>query len=126
VVARSGIYVVDAKRYKGRPTLKVEGGVLRPRVERLLVGRRDCTRVVDGVLRQVGVVRDVVRDAEAVHGVLCFIEADWPLIGGAFTTRGVEVLCPKKLYSMLKTDGPLSVEGVESVYRILAVALPPS
>jgi hypothetical protein len=126
VVARSGIYVVDAKRYKGRPTLKVEGGVLRPRVERLLVGRRDCTKVVDGVLKQVEVVRDVVGDAEAVHGVLCFIEADWPLIGGAFTTRGVDVLWPKKLYPKLQTDGPLSIEGVESLYRMLAAALPSS
>ena len=45
--------MVDAKRYKGCPALRVEGGVLRPRVDKLLVGRRDCTKVLDGVLKQV-------------------------------------------------------------------------
>lgn len=30
-VTRGGIWVIDAKRYKGRPELKIEGGILRPR-----------------------------------------------------------------------------------------------
>lgn len=110
VVTRSGIYVVDAKKYSGRPALKVEGGVLRPRVEKLLVGRRDRTKLVDGVLKQVQVMRRVVGGTVPVHGVLCFIEADWPLIGGSFTTRGVQVVWPKKLYPMLTSDGALSAE----------------
>lgn len=29
-VTPTGVYVIDTKRYKGRPTLKVEGGILRP------------------------------------------------------------------------------------------------
>src|SRR5680860_341439 len=33
VVTTAGIWVIDAKRYKGRPDLKVEGGILRPRTE---------------------------------------------------------------------------------------------
>ena len=52
-VTPTGVYVIDAKRYSGRPQLRVEGGLLRPRVERLIVGRRDCTKLVDGVLKQV-------------------------------------------------------------------------
>lgn len=44
-ITAAGIWVIDAKRYKGRPELKVEGGILRPRVEKVLVGRRDCTQV---------------------------------------------------------------------------------
>ena len=47
-VTPTGVYVIDAKKYKGRPQLKVEGGLLRPRVEKLLVGSRDCTKVVGG------------------------------------------------------------------------------
>jgi len=38
VITRSWIWAVDAKRYKGRPELKIEGGLLRPRVEKVLVG----------------------------------------------------------------------------------------
>jgi Nuclease-related domain len=99
-ITPGGIWVIDAKRYKGRPELKIEGGILRPRVERLLVGRRDCSKLVDGVLKQVDVVRDLVGDVP-VTGALCFVEADWPLIGGSFSTRGVHVLWPKRLAKLL-------------------------
>ena len=124
-VTPTGIYVIDAKKYKGRPSLKVEGGILRPRVEKLLVGTRDQTKLVDGVLKQVDVVRAIVGDDIPVTGVLCFIEADWPLIGGAFTTRGVEVLWPKKLYPRLAVEGPIA-SGVDDLHRTLASALPPA
>ena len=99
-ITRSGVWVIDAKRYKGRPELKVEGGILRPRVERVLVGRRDCTKLVDGVLKQADLVRDLVGDVP-VTAALCFVEADWPVIGGAFLTRGVHVLWPKSLAKLL-------------------------
>lgn len=109
-ITPAGIWVIDAKRYKGRPELKIEGGILRPRVEKLLVGRRDCTKLVEGVLKQVDVVRDLVGDVP-VTGALCFIEADWPLIGGAFSTRGVHVLWPKRLAKVLieQTTGEVDV-----------------
>jgi hypothetical protein len=116
-VTRQGIWVIDAKRYKGRPELKIEGGILRPRVEKLLVGRRDCTKLVDGALKQVELIREFIGDV-TVTGALCFIEADWPLIGGAFATRGIHVLWPKRLAKMLteETDGDVDVAAVrESV-----------
>ena len=61
-----GIWVIEAKRYKGRPGLKIEGGILRPRVEKLLVGRRDSTKLVDGVLKQVDVVREAADSTLAI------------------------------------------------------------
>ena len=122
-VTTSGVYVIDAKKYKGRPHLKIDGGLFRPRVERLLIGSRDCTKLVDGVLKQVDVVRSFLDEDVPVHGVLCFVEADWPLLGGAFTTRGVDVLWPKKLYPKLQADGPLSVDTVAEIHRKLAHAL---
>lgn len=42
-------------------------------------------------------------DPEAT-GVLCFVEADWPLIGGSFTSRDIHVLWPKRLAKMLTED----------------------
>jgi len=104
------VYVIDAKKYTGRPHLKVEGGLLRPRVERLLVDTRDCTKLVDGVIDQVEIVRGVVGEGVPVHGIHCFVEADRPLLGGAFTTRGVEVLWPKRLYPQPKADGEIGSE----------------
>lgn len=112
-VTKSGIWVIDAKRYKGRPSLKVEGGILRPREERLLVGGRDCTKLVHGVRKQVDVVRALVLEVP-VTGVLCFVEADWPLIGGAFTTNEVRVLWPKLLGTRLveANDGSFDPEAI--------------
>jgi hypothetical protein len=100
VITPTRIWVIDAKRYKGRPTLKVEGGVLRPRTERLLVGRRDCTDLVEGAIRQVNLVQEVATDV-AVTGVLCFVEADWPLVGAAIISRGIHIVWPKRLVGML-------------------------
>lgn len=115
VVTCAGIWVIDAKRYKGRPELRIEGGILRPRTEKLLVGRRDCTRLVDGVLSQVELVREHVGQVP-VRGALCFVEADWPLIGGSFTTREVEVLWPRRLTKLLsERKGEIDVAEVAEV-----------
>jgi hypothetical protein len=123
-ITSTGVYVIDAKRYVGkRPILKVEGGLLRPRVEKLLVGSRDQTKLVDGVLKQVNVVRAIAGNDIPVIGVLCFIEADWPLIGGDFTICGVDVVWPKKLYPRLTADGPRRVE-VHALHQAIATALP--
>lgn len=91
VVTAGGVFVVDAKRYvDNRPELRVEGRILRPRIERVMVGGRDRTGLVDGVLGQVQRVRAALGDeAVDVCGVLCCIEADWPLLGAFFSTRGV-------------------------------------
>ena len=91
-----------------------------------MVGSRDCTKLVDGVLKQVAVVRAQVPSDVPVIGVLCFIEADWPLIGGAFTTRGTHVMWPKKLYPRLSAAGPLPASTVAELHHLLALALPPA
>ncbi|PID53200.1 MAG: NERD domain protein [Micrococcales bacterium] len=94
-VTAAGIRVIDAKRYKGRPELRIEGGILRPRV--------------------IGLVREVVGDIP-VTGALCFVEADWPLIGGAFTSKGVHALWPKRLAKLLiASEGPVDVPVTREV-----------
>jgi hypothetical protein len=123
-ITPAGIWVIDAKRYKGRPELKIEGGILRPRAEKVMVGRRDCTKLVDGVLKQVDLVREVVDDLP-VTGALCFVEADWRLIGGAFATRGVHVLWPKRLAKFLSETGE-GVVDVASVREDLASRFRPA
>ncbi|WP_404351170.1 nuclease-related domain-containing protein [Phycicoccus jejuensis] len=125
-VTAHGVVVIDAKRYKGRPSLRVEGGILRPRVEKLMVGSRDCSKLLDGVLKQMALVRDIVGEDVRVTGALCFLDADWPLLGGDFTTRDVRVLWPKKLYKNLQQPGPLDAAAVDALHRRLAAALPPS
>ena len=56
-------------------------------------------------------LREVVGDIPVI-GSLCFVEADWPLIGGAFATRGVQVLWPKRLAKLLiEREGAVEVSG---------------
>lgn len=119
VITTGGVWVVDAKKYKGRPVLRIEGGILRPRVERMLVGGRDHTGLVDGVLKQVRLV-EAVAGTSRVRGVLCFVDAEWPLFGGSFRTRGVEVLWPRKLVKLI---GAAIDPGIRVDVRAAASAL---
>ena len=125
VVCPTGVLVVDAKRYAGRrPTRKVEGGFFVPRRERLLVGGRDSSSLVEGLKRQIAVVSGAVTgdalEPVRVRGFLCFVDADWPIFGGDFTIDGVEVLWAKRLLGIAAAAGPLTDADVDRVARRLA------
>lgn len=127
-VGPTGVHVIDAKRYKGHPTLRVEGGIIRPRVHKLMVGSRDCARLVDGMHKQLEVVRGALERAGfadvPVHGSLCFVDADWPLFGGSFVISDVAVLWPKKLSERVLAPGEITTEAITSVHASLARAFP--
>ena len=96
-------------------------------MERLLVGRRDCTKLVDGVTKQVALVTEalVAEGLDApVRGALAFVDADWPLVGGSFTIRGIHVLWPKRLAKLLVEPG--EVEDVAAIHAALARRFPPA
>jgi len=129
-VGPSGVFVIDAKRYKGRPNLRVEGGLFRPRTQTLMVGSRDCTKLVAGVHKQVDQVRTALERAglaeTPVRGMLCFVEGDWPLIGGAFMIDDLYVLWPRKAVEHLVKPGSLDEAAVQRVHCVLADAFPPA
>ena len=77
----------------------------------------------DGVLKQVDLVRANIGDEVPVTGILCFTGPDWPLIGRAFTIRGVDVLEPRTLYLSLTAAGSFESE-VPELRRSLASTLP--
>ncbi|WP_344048546.1 nuclease-related domain-containing protein [Microbacterium aoyamense] len=124
-IGSHGVWVIDAKRYKGkRPTLHVTGGILRPRVESLRVDGRDRTKLVDGVRSQVARVKTAIADdAVPVHGALCFIDADWPLIGGSFTIDDVLVTWPRNLIKRMTEDSTTPID-TDTIHARLARAFP--
>ncbi|MCD9198313.1 hypothetical protein [Aeromicrobium wangtongii] len=69
-------------------------------------------------------VSKAIDDDIPAHPVLCFVEADWPLIGCSFNTCGVDVLWPKKLYPKFVAKGPAEAEMLGDLHRRLAGALP--
>lgn len=120
--------VIDAKHYRGGPHPRVDGGLLRPRTDKLLVGSRDCTPLVHGVQHQVDLVHGALTKTGhgdvLVHAMLCFVQADWPLIGGTFTIAGVDVLWPRKAADLLVRAGPVSGALAAAVHRSLASGFP--
>jgi hypothetical protein len=130
VVCPSGVFVIDAKKYTGRPALRVEGGLFRPRTETLIVGSRDCTKIVGGVQKQIDRVTIALDGAGLgivrVRGMLCFVEADWPLFGGDFLIDGIHVLWPKKAAEQLMKPGPIDRVTAQNAHRVLASAFPPA
>lgn len=127
VVCPNGVFVVDAKRYRNaRPALRVEGGLLRPRTESLTVGGRDRTTLAAGMQKQVALVQAALaeRPEVPVRGVLCFVDADWPLLGGAFTVDDVAVMWPKKLKAVLTEPGPLDEAQIADLQWQLHEAFP--
>ena len=131
VVCPSGVFVIDAKKYKGqRPSLRIEGGWIRARTETLMVGSHNRTKLVDGVHKQVDRVREALEAnglrAVPVRGMLCFVEADWPLIGGDFTIAGLNVLWPKKAASHIVNPGAVDAATAERVYHARASTFQPA
>lgn len=127
-ISQAGVFVIDAKRYKGRPTLRIEGGIMRPRTETLMVGRRDCGKLVDGVKHQVDLVRAALvgqgLERVPIRGVLCFIDADWPLFGGSFSIDGISVAWPKKVFEQIYGEPEIPSGDVTSVLEHLGRAFP--
>lgn len=125
-IGPSGIWVIDAKRYKGkRPELRVDGGILRPRVESLRIDGRDRGKLVSGVQSQVLRVEAAIdKAAVPVNGVLCFLEADWPLVGGSFTVDGIHVTWPRRLIKRITEQPHDTVLDVDAIHALLAAAFP--
>jgi len=117
VVTPWQVWVIDTKRYIGkRPDFYVDGGILGiGGVTRLKVGGRESDQLVEGVKHQLALVQDALGDTTNARGMLCFIDADWPLIGGDFSVRGIRVCWPKRLpKELLKAEPPcLDVAALE-------------
>jgi hypothetical protein len=129
VVAPAGVFVVDAKRYKGRAHLRVEGGIIRARVETLTVGGRDCSKLITGIQKQVALVTAALTaagltDLPPVRGMLCFVDADWPLFGGAFAIADIDVLWPRKIAEHALAAHALTADQVRTIHAALATHFP--
>ena len=80
-VAPSGVWVVDAKSYKGK-VVKRDVGPLWRREYKVYVGGRDRSHLVGGVQPQVEAVLASLRpdptvEGTDVHAALCFVDSEW-------------------------------------------------
>src|SRR3954451_7201780 len=125
VIAPAGVFVVDAKNYRGRIEIRDRGGFLTTD-ERLYVGRRDCSRLVDGLLRQLDPVRAALRDTVGVPvtPVLCFVDGEWPLFGSSGEYRGVRLESERSLKTLVTRQDVFNAVSIERLAAMVARALP--
>lgn len=130
-VVPSGVYVIDAKRYKG----KIE--VRRPFFgePRLFIRGRDKTKLVEGLERQQEAVRAVlspVAPGAPVHACFCFINpqghsggTDLPLLR-TLRIKDYPLLYHRRLVKLLRQEGELGAEQRRLVAEALAERFPPA
>jgi hypothetical protein len=126
VIAPWGVFVIDAKNYKGRVEKRDRGGFFSTDY-RLYVGGRDKTALVAGMTKQVHTVRAALGDEFAsvqICRAICFVAADWSLFASPIELDRVQVLWPRALAKLIRTEGALGAETIAQIERKLAVALP--
>jgi len=125
-VAASGIWIIDAKNYKGKVEQRDVGGWLKTD-RRLYVNGRDQSKLVAGFARQINAVLEAINGAEIpAHAALCFVNSEWGLLAKPFKHAGVWVTWPKKLSEMIAAPGSLTSEDVVRIADRLASGLPPA
>lgn len=127
-VGSTGVWVVDAKTYRGKVVRRETGPVWR-RENEVFVGGRNRTTLAQGVERQVLAVLAALKpDPElqgtSIHAALCFVDSEWGLLDLPFQIRSVWVLKPRALSKRLKKPGDLPRERIERIARRLQLSLP--
>lgn len=107
------ITVIDAKNYRGK---------VRVRQGRLWVGGRDRTGLVEGVERQVDVVRSVLSPGLTadIVGAIAFADGDRLPLFGRLRVRGVRIDGVRQVAKLAKRRGPrdgASRELLEAIIR---------
>jgi hypothetical protein len=125
------VWAIDAKNYSGKVQRIDKGGWFSTDL-RLYVGRRDCTKLVQGIEKQTAAIRAAFTDLRSrdvnvdVRAALCFLNAQWSLFAKPFRLNGVWVGWPKGLVEELRESGELTPEQLESLSYLVASSLPPA
>ena len=129
VVSSGEVFVIDAKHYRGTVRRVDKGGWFSVD-DRLYVGRRDCTKLIAGMAKQLTAVREALGEATMqefelrLTPVVCFVDAEWSLFARPFQLGGVWVEWPRSLGQRIQKSGHLEPEHVRTLAKRVAAALP--
>ena len=124
-VGPGGITVIDAKWLRGRIEVRGDGGILRPRRERLFVAGRDKSKLVEGLLRQVAAVREAFPAAD-VRGAFCFADVEGLPTFGRLTVAGLAVCGPRGAARLSRREGSLDPGAAFELARDVERHFPPA
>jgi hypothetical protein len=127
-IGPGGVTVIDSKTHRGEIRVDHVGGLFAPRRAVLLINRRDQTRLIDGVERQVGYVRAALRDLGGpdveLRGALCFPNVDGLPLFRQPCMRDIIIDGPKSVSKLAARPGSLRPEDIDRVWRTLAHRFP--
>ena len=90
LITPKGIFIIDAKNYKGLVELRKSGSFFMPGKQSLFVNGKNRDNLVEGVKWQVGAVKASLIDSKVlVVGVLAFTQNNWPWVGKPKLIDGV-------------------------------------
>jgi hypothetical protein len=130
-VGASGVYVIDAKRYRGK--IEVHQQLLG--APKLRIAGRDRTKLVDGLAKQVAVVEMTLADLAPevpVHGCLCFVAPEGFMADSGLPVlrtlkiKGYPLYYPRRLVKRLNRSGPMTPERARQIHAVLAERLAPA
>jgi hypothetical protein len=127
-VSSAGVFVIDAKRFKGRVHTKRSGPISNLGPDELHVGRRDCTPCVRLLVRQVEAVRATLDEMIGgslvpVQAVLCLTRAEWGF-ASPFEVQDVCVGWPRAIAGLIRSPGLMDSPTVREVSAIIGQNLP--
>jgi len=130
VIAPTGVWVIDAKNWKGDVERRNIGGWFRDDY-RLYVNRRDRTQTTRALDKQTAAVAGVLAplgcDSVPMHPCMCFVGAVWPLFGShQFEINGVFISSPAKLVLKILGPGTLAADTIQMIAVELSDKLPPA
>lgn len=128
VVAPSGVWVIDAKTHRGALEVRRSGGLFSPRVEKLFIGGRDRSGLVEGLAKQVAAVSDELARVGApmiVRGALCFVGTELPWFGSSHLAE-VPLVGRRGLGKLLAAPGDLTAQDREVIAQYLHGRFPPA
>ncbi|MGC8633726.1 MAG: nuclease-related domain-containing protein [Candidatus Limnocylindrales bacterium] len=129
VIGPAGVFVIDAKHYRGQVHSRDRGGWFRSE-PRLYVGHRDCSALADGMGWQQTAVSAALQAAGVaplppILPVLCFVGADWPLLRPPERFQGVYLAGTRSIQRRVSAGAALDAATIERLAGILGRAFPP-
>jgi Nuclease-related domain len=128
LIAPAGVFVVDAKLYRGLIQVRDVGGLFKSD-KRLFVGSRDCSHLAQNMGWQVEAVVKAIaaaglEPATPVIPVLCFVDGEWPLLWPSEEFQGVRLEGKKSIKKLITASQILDSSAIGRAHHVLATAFP--
>ncbi len=127
-VSPGGVFVLDARHYKGLVHTRRSGPISDLGPDELHVGRRDCTADVERIAHQMALVRAALGAVPGgsevpVHAMLCLTRAEWG-VASPVEIREVCVGWPQLVAGRVHAGGVMDPPTVRAVSATIAERLP--